>query len=150
MASTQAHGAVAVRVGKKDDKSAAEASWQNKETKSYFSSGVAAGDRLFLVTNTTQPIPETSLTCLEAGTGKQLWSKGKVGYFHAGLIRTGDGKLLVLNDAGNLTLLEVDAKGAKEIARAKVCGGTLISPALSAGRLYVRDDKEVICLQLMK
>jgi hypothetical protein len=118
--------------------------------KSYFSSGVAAGDLLFLVTNVIQPLPATAISCLEAKTGKELWKKEKVGYFHAGLIRTGDGKLLVLNDAGVLTLLVVDNKGAKEVARAKVCGGTLVTPALSAGRLYVRDDKEVICLQLTK
>jgi outer membrane protein assembly factor BamB len=148
VASTQAHGAVAVRVGKKGDKPAAEPAWQNKEAKSYFSSGVAAGNLLFLVTNTTESTPSAALTCLEAKNGKQLWNKEKVGYYHAGLIRTGDGKLLILSDAGVLTLLEVDAKGAKEVARAKVCGGTLVNPALANGRLYVRDDKELICLQL--
>jgi outer membrane protein assembly factor BamB len=148
VASTQAHGAVAVRVGKKDDKLVAEPAWQNQEIKSYFSSGVAAGGRLLLVTNVVEPLPATAITCLEAKTGRALWKKDKVGYFHAGLIRTGDGKLLVLNDSGILTLLDVDDKGAKEVARTKVCGGTLVSPALADGRLYVRDDKEVICLQL--
>jgi outer membrane protein assembly factor BamB len=148
VASTQSHGAVAVRVGKKDDKVAAEQAWQNQEMKSYFSSGVAAGDLLLLVSNAVEPLPAASITCLEAGTGKELWKKEKVGYFHAGLLRTGDGKLLVLNDAGILTLLDVDAKGARELARAKVCGGTLVVPALADGRLYARDDKEVICLQL--
>jgi outer membrane protein assembly factor BamB len=150
VASTQAHGAVAVQVSKKDDKLAAGSAWQNKEMKSYFSSGVAANDLLFLVTNAVEPLPATAITCVEAQTGKELWKKEKVGYFHVGLIRTGDGKLLTLNDAGLLTLLEVDAKVAKEVARAKVCGGTLVSPALAGGRLYVRDNKEVICLQLMK
>jgi outer membrane protein assembly factor BamB len=148
VASTQAHGAVAVRVGKKDDKAAAEAAWQNKETKSYFSSGVLAGDLLVLVTNTTETLPAAALTCLEAGTGKELWKKEKVGYFHAGLVRTGDGKLLVLNDSGTLTLLEIDDKGVREVARAKVCRGTLVNPALAGGRLYVRDDKELVCLQM--
>jgi outer membrane protein assembly factor BamB len=148
VASTQAHGAVAVRVGKKDDKLAVEPTWQNKEMKSYFSSGVAAGDLLFLVTNVIKPLPATAINCLESKTGKELWKKEKVGYFHAGLVRMGDGKLLVLSDSGILTLLEVDDKGAKEVARAKVCGGTLVSPALADGRLYVRDDKEMICLQL--
>lgn len=148
VASTQAHGAVAVRVGKKDDKPAAEPAWQNQEMKSYFSSGVAEGDLLFLVTNVIEPLPAAAITCLRAKTGKELWKKEKVGYFHAGLVRTGDGKLLVLNDSGILTLLDVDEKGAKELARAKVCGGTLVGPALADGRLYVRDDKEVICLQL--
>jgi outer membrane protein assembly factor BamB len=148
VASTQAHGAVAVQVSARDDQMTATPAWQNKELKSYFSSGVAGGDLLFLVTNTIEPLPEAKLTCLEARTGKQLWSKANVGYFHAGVIRTGDGKLLVLSDAGELSLLEADAKGAKVVARAKVCGGTLVTPALADGRLYVRDDKELICLQL--
>src|SRR5262249_42705616 len=137
VASTQAHGAVAVKVGTKDDKQSAEAAWQNKESKSYFSSGVATGDLLLLVTNTIDPLPSAALTCLDAKNGEQLWSKAKAGYFHAGLVRTGDGKLLVLNDSGVLTLLEVDASGSKELARAKVCGGTLVTPALAGGRLYV-------------
>jgi outer membrane protein assembly factor BamB len=147
VASTQAHGAVAVRVGAKGGRPAAAAGWQNKEAKSYFSSGVAAGDLLVLVTNTTQPIPSASLCCLEARTGKELWKKG-VGYFHAGVIRTGDDKLLVLSDSGVLTLWAFDAKGATELARAKVCGGTLVNPALAGGRLYARDGKEVVCVRL--
>jgi outer membrane protein assembly factor BamB len=147
IASTQAHGAVAVGVGKKDDRPAASAAWQNKEAKSYFSSGVAAGDLLVLVTNVTQPIPVASLCCLEAKTGKELWKKS-AGYFHAGIIRTGDNRLLVLDDSGVLSLWEFDAAGAKQLCKAKVCGGTLVNPALAGGRIYVRDGTELVCLQL--
>jgi outer membrane protein assembly factor BamB len=147
VASTQAHGAIAVRVGKKDDKPAAESAWQNKELKSYFSSGVAAKDLLVLVTNEVGALPSASLSGVEAKTGKELWKKS-VGYFHAGVIRTGDGKLLVLNDSGILTLWEFDVKGLKQLAHAKVCGGTLVTPVLAGGRLYVRDRKEVVCLKM--
>jgi hypothetical protein len=31
-----------------------------------------------------------------------------------------------------------------------VCGGTLVTPALADGRLYARDDKEIISLQLIQ
>ena len=64
------------------------------------------------------------LHCLDAKSGKTLWAKKKVGYFHAALIRTGDGKLLVLNDSGQLMLFEFDARGARELAQAYVCSGT--------------------------
>jgi outer membrane protein assembly factor BamB len=147
VASTQAHGAVAVQVGKKDEGLAASPAWQLKEAKSYFSSGVTAGDWVVLVTNTAQPIPEAYLDCLEAKTGKELWKK-KVGYFHAGVIRTGDDKLLVLSDNGELTLWEIEGQGPKELAKAKVCDGTLVTPALAEGRLYVRDGKGIACVQL--
>ena len=95
-------------------------------------------------------LPSAAITCVDPKTGKQLWRKEDVGYFHAGVLRTGDGKLLVLNDAGTLTLLDVDAKGAKEVGSAKVCGGTLIAPALAGGRLYARDGKELSCYELPK
>lgn len=147
IASTQAHGAVAVKVGKKANKLAAESAWQNKEARSYFSSGVAAGGLVVLVTNRTDPLPNASLCCLEAGTGKELWKKS-AGYFHAGVIRTGDGKLLVLNDSGSLSLWEFDARGARQLCKAKACGGTLVNPALANGRLYARDGKELVCLKL--
>jgi outer membrane protein assembly factor BamB len=148
VASTQAHGAIAVQVSKKGEGLSANAAWQDQNQKSYFSSGVAVGDLVLLVTNQIEMTPTTSIACLDAKSGKPLWSKEKAGYFHAGLIRTGDNKVLALNDSGVLTLLEVNASGAKELSRCKVCGGTLVTPALAGGRLVVRDDKELICLQL--
>jgi hypothetical protein len=36
----------------------------------------------------------------------------------------------------------------KELARSKVCGQARAHPALSDGKLYLRDEKELICLQL--
>ncbi len=146
--STQAHGAVSVRVQTADDHRSAAEDWQNAAAKSYFSSGVASADALYLITNALEPLPTTSLTCLDPASGKQLWAEERIGYFHASPIRLGDGKLLILNDSGLLTLLEVSREGAHELCRAKVCGGTLVAPALANGRLFVRDDKELICVQL--
>ena len=65
------------------------------------------------------------------------------------MLRTSNGKLVLLDDSGNLKLLEADPKGYRELTKAaKVCGGTFTNPALAGGLLYVRDDKEVICLKL--
>jgi len=146
--STQAHGAVAVQVTKSGDALKANAAWQDQNQKSYFSTGVALNDMVLLVTNALEPLPNTMIACLDGKTGKSLWTRDKAGYFHAGLIRTGDNRLLVLSDGGLLTLMEVDPSGSRDLASAKVCGGTLVSPALANGRLVTRDDKELICLQL--
>jgi outer membrane protein assembly factor BamB len=148
VASTQAHGAVCIKVTAEADRQSAAELWQNSTTKSYFSSGVATPDALYLITNALEPLPTTSLTCLDPSSGKQLWAEGKIGYFHAAPILLADGKMLMLNDSGLLTLMEVSRTGFKELARAKVCGGTLVAPALSNGRLFVRDDKELMCVQL--
>ena len=60
-----------------------------------------------------------------------------------------DGKVLNLRDTGELILLDADARsGVHELARAKVTGGTWAYPALANGRLYVRNDVQLICLDL--
>ena len=135
----------------KDGKPGATQVWKNDALTCYFSTPVAVGpDHLYLVTG-SKPLassPQATLRCIEARTGKELWHKSKVGKYHATLLRTGDQKLLMLEEAGNLVLLDPDPKEYRELARAKVCGETWAHPALVDGRLYVRDAQEVICLQL--
>ena len=63
------------------------------------------------------------------------------------LLRAGNDKLLMLEDGGDLILLDPNPKEYRELARSKVCGETWAHPGLSNGRLYVRDNQELICLQ---
>jgi hypothetical protein len=115
----------------------------------YFSTPVPVGkDHVYLVTGGLLPPPKVTLRCVETATGKELWNRTGVGKYHASLLRTGDDKLLLLDDGGNLVLLDPNPKEYRELARSPVCGGTWVHPALSDGRLYVRDEKELICLQL--
>lgn len=151
VAGTIDNGSTAVQVGAEKDKTEAKQAWQDKDFTVYFSSGVAFGpDQLCLVTNVLQPIPSATLRCVEAKSGKEVWKKTGIGYFHAALLRTGDGKLLILDDAGTLRLAEADTTGYRELCKAKVCGGTLIAPALANGLLFARDDKELVCVQLVE
>ncbi len=113
----------------------------------YFSTPVPVGDQLYLVTGQVFP-PKAALRCVEGKSGKELWKKENVGKYHATLMRTGDDKLLMLKEDGDLVLLEASAKEYVELAKAKVCGTTWAHPALSDGRLYVRDDKELSCWKL--
>ena len=83
-------------------------------------------------------------------SGKALWRKEKVGKYHAAMLRTGDDKLLMLDDFGNLSLIQPDAKEYRELCRTKVCGETWSHPAIANGRLYVRDKQEVRCLEFAK
>ena len=146
--STMSNGTTAIRVTA-GEKVTAEKVWQAKDLSGYFSSGVASGkDRIFLVTNVTKPVPRADLACVDAATGKEKWKKEGIGYFHFGVIRTGNGKLLVLDDAGTLRLIDATADEFKELCSAKVCDGTLVTPALSNGLLYARDSEQIVCVQL--
>ena len=147
--STMTNGSTAIRVTA-SEKVTAEKEWQAKGLSGYFSSGVMSGkDRVFLVTNVTKPVPRADLVCVEASTGKELWKKEGLGYFHFGLVRTGNGKLLLLDDAGTLKLIDATANEFKELCSAKVCDGTLVTPALANGRLYARDATDVVCVELV-
>lgn len=122
--------------------------WWKQNATSYFSTGVTGpSGTVLVVTNLLDPLPRADVTCLDLVQGETLWKQEKLGYFHVGLITTGDGKLLLLDDSGNLILAEVTRTGFKQLSKSQVCRGTLSNPALANGRVYVRDDKEVICLQ---
>jgi outer membrane protein assembly factor BamB len=153
VASSVTLGSVGLKLGSKDGKSTVTEAWKNPSLCCYFSTPVAVKDKyLYMVTGSLfaamSKNPECALNCVEAATGKVLWTKPKVGKLHAALIRTGDDKLLMHSDTGELTMIDPDPKEYKELAKAKVCGETWAHPALANGRLYVRDNKELICFQM--
>ena len=47
---------------------------------------------------------------------------------------------------GNLTLLAPNAKEYQELAKSKAGGSTWAHPAIADGKIYIRDNKELICL----
>jgi outer membrane protein assembly factor BamB len=147
-ASSVTFGSMGLKVEQKDDKPAATQVWKNTALTCYFATPVAVGKEHVYVVTGALISPQATLRCVEAATGKELWKKGPVGKYHATLLRTGDDKLLMLEEAGTLVLVEPNAKEYRELARAKVCGETWAHPALANGKLYIRDAKELICLKV--
>jgi outer membrane protein assembly factor BamB len=158
VASSITFGSVGLRLSPKDNRPTQSEAWKNPQLTSYFTTPVTVGtEHLYFVTGTPpglggggRRMAQADLHCVEAATGKPLWKREKVGRFHAGLLRTGDGKLLMLEDRGDLVLIDPSPKEYRELARSKVCGATWAHLALVGGRLYLRDDKEILCLQMGK
>jgi outer membrane protein assembly factor BamB len=155
IASSITYGAAGLRLSAQDGKPAMSVAWKAPQLTSYFTTPVAAGaEQVYFVTGTPPGLggrrtpPRADLHCVEPATGKVQWKHEKVGRYHAGLLRTGDGKLLMLEDQGDLVLVDPGPKEYRELARSRVCGATWAHPALADGKLYLRDDKEVLCLQL--
>ena len=150
VASSITYGSVGLHLMAKDGKPDATEAWKDDDLTCYFSTPVGVGQHLYVVTGAKPPTfsPQATLHCIETKTGKKLWHKAKVGKYHASLLRTGNEKLLMLEEAGNLVLLDPDPKEYRELSRSKICGETWAHPALANGRLYVRDNKELICLHL--
>jgi outer membrane protein assembly factor BamB len=150
LVSTIMSGSVALEVTKMADVPSVKEVWKDPNLTCYFSTPLPVGkEHVYLVTGSSNPLNAVAtLHCADVKSGKVLWSRPKVGKYHAALIRTGDDKLLMLQDSGMLVLLEPNGKEYKELARAKVCGLAWAHPALAGGRLYVRDDKQLICLEM--
>jgi outer membrane protein assembly factor BamB len=148
VASSVTLGGVGLKLTEKRGKPAVEEAWRQLELTCYFSTPVAVGkDHVYMVTGGLSLRPTITLRCVEVATGKTLWSKPNVGKYHAALVKTGDDKLLMLDDGGHLTLIQPDAKEFRVLARSKVCGETWAHPAVAGGRVFLRDAKELICLE---
>ncbi|HMF11949.1 MAG TPA: PQQ-binding-like beta-propeller repeat protein [Gemmataceae bacterium] len=91
---------------------------------------------------------KASLNCVEWKTGKVQWTQERFG---CGSMLLADGRLIILGEDGDLVLVEATPKGYVEQARAPVLGrGCRAQIALADGRLYARDTKKLVCLELKK
>ncbi len=123
--------------------------WSNS-LNCYFSTPVALGkDTLYMVTGSLLQ-KAAVLRCVDAKTGKEFWNRPNVGKYHATLVRTGDNKMLMVEEKGDLVLFEPNVKAYTELSRTKICGNTWAHPAVANGRLYIRDAKDFICVELPK
>jgi len=106
---------------------------------------ILAGDHLYGFDNVGAAGPVSHLTCIEAGTGKRKWQKLRFG---KGNLIAADGKLLISTMAGELVVVRISPEGFDELGRTSVLGSTRQAPVLSNGRVYLRDDDEIVCVDL--
>jgi outer membrane protein assembly factor BamB len=138
-------------VGLKRKGDGLEEVWKNKDLTCYFSTPVPVGSKhVYVVTGKLGIGVTSSLHCVETATGKALWTQDGIGTYHAAMLRTADEKLLLLSDFGNLILLDPDPAKYKELAKSRVTknGGIWAHPALADGQVYLRDDRNLICIQM--
>lgn len=89
--------------------------------------------------------PVTNLSCLNAKTGTQVWQKRRFG---KGNLIAADGKLWCTTMDGELVIVKATPEKFEELDRATLLGQTRQAPALSEGRLFMRDGTEMICIDL--
>ncbi len=103
------------------------------------------------------------LRCLEADSGKRVWETLKaatagspVRWANAFLVKN-DNRFFLFNEKGDLIIARLSPSGYEEISRAHVLeplnkdAGRLVvwsHPAFANRRMYARNDKEIICVDL--
>jgi outer membrane protein assembly factor BamB len=103
--------------------------------------------KLYGLDNVGSAGPVTHLNCVDIKTGKLLWQQLRFG--KSNLIAA-DGKLFFSTMKGELVVVRADAKKYDEIGRMKVIGTTRQAPSLSNGYLYLRDDADIVCIDVRK
>jgi outer membrane protein assembly factor BamB len=123
--------------------------WAAPQLNCYFSTPAAGPpDTLFMLNGKLSINPTLSLRAVDSTSGKVLWQKPNVGKYHAALVVEAGGNVLMLDDGGALAMFGGERGAFKELCRARVCGATWAHPAVADGRVFVRDETDLIGVSL--
>ena len=89
--------------------------------------------------------PVTHLNCIEAATGKVVWTKTRFG---KGNLIAADGKIWITTMKGELVLVDATPQGYSELGRQKLFSKTRQNISIADGFALVRDDLHVICIKV--
>jgi len=151
LSSGENHGCVLLGMSKSGDKFTTSEVWKSQGSQSVlrneWQTSILLDGHLYGFDNVGSAGPVTHLTCVNAATGKRVWQKLRFG---KGNLIAADGKLWISTMKGELVLVRATPKEFEELGRATVLGSTRQAPALAGGRLYLRDDAEIVCLDVRK
>lgn len=129
----------AVTLGGKGDVTTTNVAWEEKKLVPMMPSVLAAGGRVYVVTE------KGEAACLEAKTGKAVWQEKLAGTFCASPVLA-DGKLYVTSDKGETFVLKA-GDSYEQLAKNPLNEETQCSPAVSGGRLFLRTKSKLWCVK---
>ncbi len=113
--------------------------WSNAEMNNHFNSSVVSGGYIYGFDNNI-------LKCVAVADGERMWAKRGFG---EGSLILADGHLIILTERGQLVHAEATHEGFEEKARFQAIDGkSWTAPALAGGKLYIRNLKEMMSLDL--
>lgn len=118
---------------------AIEQIWQNKKMKNHFGTSVFYEGHLY-------GFDQSILKCLDAETGEEKWKSRGYG---KGTLIIADGHLVILGEEGQLGLVEATPAAFREKSKAQIFNGRCWTiPSIADGRVYARDENEIVCLNI--
>ncbi len=142
-------GAGACKIAKADGKFTAAELWTElgpaSQIQSHWATPVSSGGYLYGLYGQAK-FARAPLKCVEAATGKVLWSQDGFG---PGGVTLVDGHIMVLSDAGDLVLVKAIPAAYTEEARSHILAGKCWNiAAVSDGKVYARSTKEGVCVKV--
>lgn len=132
-------GAAVVRLQEVKKQFVAENLWESSKMKNLINSSVCFENHIY-------GFDMGIFKCFDALTGEEKW---KARGFQRGSLIAADGHLIVLGERGKLALVEATPERFREVANVKFLSGKCwTSPTLANGKLYLRNQKEMVCLDI--
>jgi outer membrane protein assembly factor BamB len=128
----------AVRIGCTNGLFVTTTLWTNAAWADTYATAVVHGGCLY-------GLSRRGLDCRELPTGRPKWFTDQAA--NGSVVRAGE-RLVVLTQRGELVLIQPSESGYQEVSRCTVTTGaeSLNSPALSGGRVYLRNPGEIVCV----
>jgi len=139
-------GCAVLEIVPEGDKVAVREKWKSKDLQTLMATAVVMGDHIY---GFHGDLTAYGFRCLDLNTGERKWVErypSRVAFLAA------EGHLLAMSERGTLQLIEATPE--KMTVKGEMLG--LMSykawamPALANKRLYLRDEKHVLCLDLAK
>jgi outer membrane protein assembly factor BamB len=149
VSSGENHGSALLSLEKSGDEFAVKEAWTSQGAASVlrneWQTSILLDGHLYGFDNVGSAGPVTHLTCVNAATGKRVWQQPRFG---KGNMIAADGKLWIATMKGELVVVRATPMAYDELGRGEFVGSTRQAPALADGRLYLRDDAEIVCLDI--
>ncbi len=145
------HGSVMLALQPNGDRFEISELWQSQGSKSVlrneWQTSILLDGYLYGLDNVGGAGPVTHLTCIKAQTGERMWQKPRWG---KGNLIAAEGKLFFSTMNGELVIARANPKAYEELGRKEYITTTRQAPALSRGLLYLRDDAEIVCIDVRR
>jgi outer membrane protein assembly factor BamB len=132
-------GAAVFRITGSGKKTGVEEIWRSRVMKNHFNSSVLYDGYLY-------GFDDGTLKCIDPQSGEEKWRQRG---FAKGSLLAADGHLIVLGERGQLALAEATPAAYREKGRSQPLEGkTWTMPTVSNGRLYLRNEEELVALDI--
>ena len=110
--------------------------WLNQDLETKMNSAVVYGDHVYCISERSGG----QLMCFALKDGSLIWSNPDFARY--GTLMIADGKLIILDEQGDLVIAPATPDGYKELARTKLFDARCwVMPVLANGRIYARSNK---------
>ncbi len=136
-------GSRVLKLTRAGDKTTVEEVWANRLMRVHFTNAIRVGDLIYGSSGDFGPAP---FTAINVKTGNVVWRHRS---FPRATFLFADGRFIILDEDGHLILATATAEGLTVTSKVELLSNqSWTVPSLSGTRLYTRDRKNIVALEL--